>query len=151
MGLKKEEILELDIKKPYKRHIVDTFSWESSDNKYKQKGVTNKELDMAITGLTQITKQRHGKLFEPYLVGAYIFYKWNLKDTWDNIDLDDGKDTIHTFVMFYKDRVVLQKTACEIYNYEKHMLQLSYEEFFKMLEERKKVEGDLYDWEYGEY
>ncbi len=84
-----------------------------------------------------------------YLCSAYIFYKWNDTDTIDSI-LDkchDGKDTIHTEVSFYDDKVVLRKTDCKIFDAKKHTLEISYKDFADMMNIRDKIEGELYDWE----
>jgi len=81
------------------------------------------------------------------LCSAYIFYKWNETDTFDNV-LDkchDNEDTIHTMVSFYLDRVVLSKTDCKIFDPKKHILEMSYSSFVKMM--NKSDNNELYDWE----
>ena len=85
------------------------------------------------------------------LCKAYIFYKWNPSDTVSDV-IDkciDETDTIHTEVSFRTDGVVLTKTDCEIFDANKHILKLSYEDFVNLMSSNK-IEGDLYDWEQGE-
>jgi hypothetical protein len=88
-----------------------------------------------------------------YLCIAYIFYKWNEEDTLENVleKAEDNTDTIHTMVMFYSDKVVLNKTDCKIYDPQKHILEMSYSEFTDMMNKGEKIEGNLYDWEKFEF
>ena len=91
--------------------------------------------------------------FDEYLCIAYIFYKWNEKDTLENVleKAEDNTDTIHTMVIFYSDKVVLNKTDCKIYDPQKHILEMSYSEFTDMMNKGEKIQGNLYDWEEFEF
>ena len=83
------------------------------------------------------------------LSSAYIFYKWDKKDTFNNVleKCDDNTNTIHTEVSFYKDEVILTKTNCKIFDPKKHILKISYDSFVDMMNKKEKIEGQLYDWE----
>ncbi len=80
---------------------------------------------------------------------TYTFYKWNKKDTPDSVlELaQDGIDTIHTEVAFYKDKVVLTKTDCKIFDAKKHIKKLSYKDFVLMMNKGTRIQSHFYDWE----
>tara|TARA_R100001460_G_scaffold96682_1_gene139104 strand:+ start:21 stop:299 length:279 start_codon:yes stop_codon:yes gene_type:complete len=87
---------------------------------------------------------------EKYLCSAYIFYKWNEEDTFDNVlekvergvkDKNSNYETIHTEVSFYSNKVILSKTEGPLSK------ELSYMDFIKMMNSGEKIEGKLYDWD----
>tara|TARA_R110002020_G_scaffold461981_2_gene681241 strand:- start:2702 stop:2974 length:273 start_codon:yes stop_codon:yes gene_type:complete len=84
-----------------------------------------------------------------HIFTAYIFYKWNDEDTIESIleKCEDNTDTIHTEVAFYTDKVTLTKTGCKIFDHQKHIIKMSYEDFTDMMNKGEKIEGNLYDWE----
>tara|TARA_R100001443_G_scaffold47638_2_gene60214 strand:- start:134 stop:415 length:282 start_codon:yes stop_codon:yes gene_type:complete len=86
---------------------------------------------------------------ETPLCSTYTFYKWNDKDTFDSVlELaQDNTDTIHTEVAFYKDKVVLTKTDCKIFDVKKHIKKLSYKDFVSMMNKGTQIKTEFYDWE----
>ncbi|ADD94391.1 hypothetical protein [uncultured phage MedDCM-OCT-S05-C113] len=83
------------------------------------------------------------------MCSTYTFYKWNDKDTFDSVlELaQDNTDTIHTEVAFYKDKVVLTKTDCKIFDVKKHIKKLSYKDFVSMMNKGTQIKTEFYDWE----
>jgi len=84
-----------------------------------------------------------------HLCTSYVFYKWNDKDTLDSVldKCEDNTDTMHSMVTFYTDKVIINKTECKIFDPQKHIIEMSYEEFTDMMNRGEKIDGNLYDWE----
>tara|TARA_R100001443_G_scaffold1396_2_gene5212 strand:- start:212 stop:700 length:489 start_codon:yes stop_codon:yes gene_type:complete len=110
---------------------------------------TYKQLIQLRNVLDDIIEDKENSDEQP-LCTTHTFYKWNDKDTFDSVlELaQDGIDTIHTEVAFYKDKVVLTKTDCEIFDVKKHIKELSYKDFVLMMNRGKEIETKFYDWEF---